>query len=260
MPPFTAIPFTSHRLAASRFSKRILQRTLPIALLGMGASVHAQAPSPGLAAVLAQMDASSKTFVSANANFAWEFYQRVVHDTTRQRGTMYIERGKGGAVSLGTTVYDLDANGKSLPKPSKIIQFSDGVARLYSPDANQVDLFKAGANQANFESFLSLGFGGSGTDLAKAWQITDNGPETLPESGHPVKTEKLTLVSKDSSVRDTVKQVTIWVDPTRDVSLKQIFLLPNGDSRTAFYTDIRRNAKVDKKPYGIPKNATAVQH
>ena len=242
-------------------SSQLSRKVLPLFLvLGAAAGLQAQAPSPQLAAVLTQMDASSRTFQSANADFAWAFYQRIVHDTTRQQGAMYIERGKSGSVSLGTTVYDLDANGKPLPTPSKIIDFSNGVARLYSPAEKQVDQFKAGANQANFESFLSLGFGGSGTEIAKAWQITDNGPETLTEAGHPVKTEKLTLVSKDASVRDTVKQVTVWVDPTRDISLKQIFLLPNGDSRTAVYTDVRLNGKINKKPYEIPKNASVVQH
>ena len=232
---------------------------LAFGTLCVGPQGRAQAPSPQLTAVLAQMDASSKTFHSAGAGFAWEFYQRIVHDTTRQEGAMYIERTQAG-VSLGTTVYDVDAGGKPGSSPSKIIDFSNGVARLYSPAEKQVDVFHAGANQANFESFLSLGFGGSGADLAKAWQVTDGGPETLTESGHPVKVEKLVLVSKDPGVRDTVKQVTIWVDPTRDVSLRQIFLLPNGDSRTANYTDIHLNTKINKGPYSIPKNATVVQH
>ncbi len=253
-------PLTARHLEAHLSFPTLIATILTLGLHALAPQLRAQAPAPQLTAVLAQMDASSKTFQSANASFAWEFYQRIVHDTTRQQGTMYIERSKTGAVSLGTTVYDLDPAGKPLPSPSKIIDFSNGIARLYSPAEKQVDQFKAGANQANFESFLSLGFGGSGTALAKAWQITDNGPETLPEAGHPVKVEKLTLVSKDSGVRDTVKQVTLWVDPTRDISLKQIFLLPNGDSRTAVYTDIRRNDKINKKPYDIPKNATVVQH
>ncbi len=246
--------------ATRRSFTQAAARSFAFGVLAAAPHLLAQTPSSPLAAVLAAMDASSKTFTSAEAHFNWEFYQRVVHDTTRQQGAMYIERSKTGAVSLGTTVYDLDPSGKPLPAPSKIIQFSNGVARLYTPESKQVDLYKTGANQANFESFLSLGFGGSGTDLVKAWQITDNGPETLTESGHPVKTEKLTLVSKDPGVRDTVKQVTVWVDPTRDVSLKQIFLLPNGDSRTALYTDIHRNAKINKKPYEIPKNANVIQH
>lgn len=255
MPPLKTHFFQAHRLLL-----RCAAVSLPLGLLAGSLNAGAQTQSPQLASVLAQMDASSRTFSSASANFAWDFYQRIVHDTTKQQGTMYIERNKAGAVSLGTTVFDLDPSGKPLPAPSKIIDFSNGVARLYSPAEKQVDQFKAGANQANFESFLTLGFGGSGAELAKTWQITDNGPETLPESGHPVKVEKLTLVSKDSGVRDTVKQVTIWVDPTRDVSLKQLFLLPNGDSRTAYYTDVHLNSKINKKPYDIPKNATVIQH
>lgn len=253
--------FASHPLLTVLARPAALGLTL--GLLCSASPLRAQAPSPQssapLGGLLAQMDTASKTFHSASATFQWEFYQRIVHDTTRQQGTMYIERGKDGT-SLGTTVYDFDLNGKPTAAPAKIIDFAGGIARIYTPAEKQVDVFHAGANQATFESFLSLGFGGSGTDLAKAWQITDGGAETLTESGHPVKTEKLTLVSKDAGVRDTVKQVTLWVDPTRDISLKQIFLLPNGDSRTAVYNDLHLNTKLNKSPYGIPKNATVVQH
>ena len=175
---------------------------------------------------------------------------------------MYIANARRPcSASLGTTAYDLNPSSKPLASPSKIIDFSNGLARLYSPAEKQVDQSKASANQARLRKLPLVRLRQKkGTDLAKAWQVADNGPETLTEAGHPVKVEKLTLVSKDAGVRDTVKQVTIWVDPTRDISLKQIFLLPNGDSRTAVYTDIRLNARLNKKPFDIPKNATVVQH
>ena len=54
--------------------------------------------------------------------------------------------------------------------------------------------------------------------------------------------------------------MTLWIDPTRDVSLKQIFFAPNGDMRTTTYANIRLNEKIDKAKYTIPKSATKMPH
>ena len=195
-----------------------------VPFLAFGNAGHAQAPSPQLTAVLSQMDAGSKTFKSATADFQWTFIQKVagVSDTTQQTGSMYIER-TGTAVSFGAKVYDGTA--PSGREPSKIIDFEKGTALIYSPAEKQADRFKAGGSQSAFENYLSLGFGGSGHDLTQAWQITDGGPVTLTEAGKSVKTEKLILVSKDPGVRNNFKQVTLWVDPVRDISLKQVFFI-----------------------------------
>ena len=51
---------------------------LAVALVSTSAPLHAQ-PKPGhLDAVLRQMDAASLKFQSAEANFRWDLYERVV--------------------------------------------------------------------------------------------------------------------------------------------------------------------------------------
>ena len=229
--------------------------------LGAGPRLQAQAPTPQLTAVLAQMDTASRSFTSASASFEWDFYEKIVHDTTRQKGSMFIERGKSGT-EFGATIFDLapgsnPASGNTGSAPSKVLSYNAGLLRVYTPAEKQVDAFKAGANQSNEEGYLSIGFGGSGHDLAAAWDIKDAGPELIAG----VKTERLLLVSKDPGVRHTFAQVTLWIDPVRDVSLKQIFDLPGGDQRTAFYTDIHLNGKLNKDPFKVPgKGVTVMQH
>ena len=75
-----------------------------------------------------------------------------------------------------------------------------------------------------------------------------------------MKVEKLDLASKDPNVKSMFEHVTIWVDPTRGVSLKQIFFAPHGDTRTATYSNLRLNTRVDKHPYVISKSATPIKH
>lgn len=244
------------------FSPMKVLRSFASAALAVGLSapfVHAQAPSPQLAAVIKGLDAAAANFHNAQADVSYDNYTRVVRDHSLETGSIYFERsGKGQ--EMGAIFFNLGADNKPEKSPAKVIAYDGNTLQVYTPGTNQDDVFKAGANQAKYESFLTLGFGGSGSDLVKSWTIQDQGPETLSDGAQQVKTEKLDLVSKDDSVRNLYTHVTIWVDPVRGLSLKQIFYAPNGDSRTAIYSKIRLNSRVDKKPYAISKNAQRIAH
>jgi outer membrane lipoprotein-sorting protein len=200
-----------------------------------------------LTAVLARMDAASARFKNAQADFRQEIYERVVRATTVETGSIYFERA-GKSMEMGAVTRE---EGATQPR---VIAYKDGVLRMFDPGVNQITVLHAGANQAQYESFLTLGFGGSGHDLAQVWNITDQGPETMQEGGQPVKTEKLDLVAKDAAVRNTFSHITIWVDPSRDVSLKQIFYAPSGDTRTAVYSNIKVNGGIDKGSFKMDTN------
>lgn len=229
-------------------------RHLSIAAALVIAPLAASAQSQ-LASVLSQMDAASAHFKSAQANVRYDNYTRVVNDHDIETGSIYIERA-GSTEQMGAVFYNAGPDGKPASTPARIVNFDGNSLRIFTVGTNQVDVFKAGANQAKYDSFLTLGFGGSGKDLARAWDINDQGSETIDG----VKTEKLDLVSKDPSVKNTFTHVTVWIDPSRGVSLKQVFYAPNGDSRTANYSNIRLNSSVNKKPYSISSKAQVVAH
>jgi outer membrane lipoprotein-sorting protein len=201
------------------------------------ACLHAQ-PKPGhLDEVLRQMDAASLKFQAAEADFRWDLYERVVKQTTTQTGTIYFKK-------QGTTT----VMGARIVSPSiKFLEYRDGRLRLFDPGTDHLTIVTSKGNQAQMESFLTLGFGGSGKDLAKAWTIADLGDEMIDG----VQTAKLDLVPKDPAVRNNCTHMTIWVDPIRGISLKQSFYMPSEDYRTAVYANIKYNQKVDEKQYQI---------
>lgn len=210
---------------------------LAASLLFSSAALAVAQPKPGhLDEVLRQMDASSLKFKSAEADFHWDLYEKVVRQvTTQQAGTIFFKKD-AGKTSMGA----------KMTSPSvKLIDYRDGLLRLFDLPTDHLTIVHSKGNQ--MESFLTLGFGGSGKDLAKAWTIADLGMETIDG----VETAKMDLVSKEPSVRTNITHVTIWVDPVRDVSLKQVFYLTSDDYRTAGYNNIRYNQKVDEKPYTI---------
>lgn len=192
--------------------------------------------------VLKEMDAASTKFQSAEAEFRWDLYQRVVRETTTQNGTIYFVKGKDGSTQMGA---------KIAPPQAKTVEYKGGKLRLFDPGTNHLTEMTAGGNQAQYESFLTLGFGGSGSDLQKTWNITDQGSESLNDGEKQVPTEKLDLVAKDPNLRNTFTHVTIWVDPVRGISLKQQFFTPSDDVRTAVYSHIRYNSKVDLGKFAI---------
>jgi len=207
----------------------------------------AVAQSPDL---LKQWDAAAAKFKSAEANVTYETYTRAARATDTQTGSLYIERTPKGQ-SMGAVYKDPGSK-----VPAKIIRYDGGTLHMYTPGTNQDDIFKAGDNRGKYESFLTLGFGGSGTDLAKSWTIKHLGPETI----NGTKTEKLDLVSKDPSVQSTFTHVTIWIDPAQAISIKQQFFAPGGDTRTATYSNFKLGQSINKKPYAIPSKAQPINH
>jgi outer membrane lipoprotein-sorting protein len=221
---------TTRRIAVSLLFSTVALAITPV-------SLKAQ-PKPGhLDEVLRQMDAASLKFQSAEAKFQWDLYERVVKQTTSQAGTIFFK--KQGA----TTVM-----GAKIDSPSaKFLEYRNGTLRLFDPVSDHLTIITSKGNQAQMESFLTLGFGGSGKDLVKAWTISDLGDEVV----NGVQTAKLDLVPKDPAVRNNCTHLTIWIDPARGISLKQSFYMPSEDYRTAVYTDIKYNQKVDEKQYQI---------
>jgi outer membrane lipoprotein-sorting protein len=200
-------------------------------------SAVAQPKAGHLDEVLRQMDAASLKFQSAEATFQWDLYEKVVQQTTTQKGTIYFKKD-GGKTVMGARV----------TSPSiKILEYRNGVLTLFDPGTDHETIITPKGNQAQMESFLTLGFGGSGKEMAKAWTISDLGDEVV----NGVQTAKLDLVPKDPAVRNNCTHMTIWVDATRGITLKQSFYMPSDDYRTAVYSDIKYNQGVDTKPYQI---------
>jgi hypothetical protein len=152
----------------------------------------------------------------------------------------------------------LAADAKPDGPPAQIVEFKDGKLQMLTTGTGQVDVFPAtGKNQATAQTVMTLGFGGSGRDLEKSWTVTDQGAEPMSDGSKTVSVEKLDLVSKDPTIRNNFTHIVIWVDPARDVSLKQVSYnasngTPTGDTRTVFYTNIRLNEKkVNTDPFAI---------
>jgi outer membrane lipoprotein-sorting protein len=236
-----------------KIMSRFVVAVAGLALLSGADTLYAQSNSQQLNAVLAKMDAASKTFKSAQADFQWDYYEKIVKDTTTQVGTIYFQRD-GANTEMGAVITDPTAKGKVV----KAIHFKGAELQMFDPGVDQITVLNEASNQAEIESFLTLGFGAGGSDLAKAWNITDLGPETVDGTA----TEKLDLVNKNPEARKTVLHVTIWIDPTRAIALKQVAYQTGGNYRTATYSHVRLNQSIDKGKFAFKtdKKTQTIRH
>lgn len=216
-----------------------MKLTLALLVLTLATCVTAFAPALGqnsadssaLDAVLKRMDTAAASFRTTRAEFEWDRYEKVIDEVDDiQSGTIYYRRtGKDVEMKLDITKPDL-----------KYVLFSDGKFRVYQPKPDQVTVYDAGKNRADFENYLVLGFGGSGQDMVKAFDVTYVGPETV----NSVATAKLQLVPKSEKLRTTFKQIVLWIDVERGISVQQQFFEPQGDYRLAKYSAIKVNEKI----------------
>jgi outer membrane lipoprotein-sorting protein len=254
------MPISKSRLAATSL---VFAGTFAIgvAVTGCGYDrVEAAQTKSRLQICLDQMDAASKNFQSAQADLRQEIFTKVMKDTETKAGQIYFER-KNGSTQMGMKLLAADA--KPGAPPAQIVEFKGGILKMFDTGTNQVDQFAASKNQSFAETVMTLGFGGSGTALAKSFAITDQGPEQMSDGSKSVAVEKLDLVAKDPAIKNTYSHITIWVDPVRDVSLKQTLVdASTGDTKTMVYTNIRPNQKVDEAAFAIQckGKCTVVQH
>jgi outer membrane lipoprotein-sorting protein len=204
-------------------------------LLAAVAAVAAEAPqaassSADLEKVLNQMDVVAASFKTAEADFVWDQYTKVVNETDTQAGKVYFRR----------TPKETEMAADITQPTPKYVLYQDSTVRVYEPRIDQVTLYKTGKNRAEVESFLVLGFGGRGHDLAKSFEVSFQGYE---QAGG-VRAAKLNLVPKTGKGKNIFDHIILWIDSARGISVQQQFFEPQGDYRLAKYSNIKLNQSI----------------
>jgi outer membrane lipoprotein-sorting protein len=212
------------------------------ALMPVGASSQESKPADpaALDSVLRKMDAVAANFTTAQANFQWETYQKVIDEVVDYQTGIIYYRKSNKQIEMMAEVKRAGSSASSMKDEPKFVLLSGGKVRLYQPKTDQVTEFDLGKNQSDFESYIVLGFGASGQDLQKNFGVTYMGPETIDG----VKTAKLQLIPKSQKVKNTYSQIFLWIDLDRGVSVQQQLFQPQGDYRLAKYSQIKLHDKV----------------
>lgn len=202
---------------------------------------QAKPSDPGaLDAVLKKMDAVAANFTTAQANFQWQTYQKVIDEIVDVETGVIYYRKSNKQIEMMAEVKQGGTSASTLQPEPKFVLLSGGEIRLYEPKVERVTEFDLGKNQTEFESYIVLGFGASGQDLQKSFEVTYEGPETIDK----VSTAKLQLIPKSPKVKSTYDRILLWIDPARGISVQQQLFQPQGDYRLARYSQIKLHEKI----------------
>jgi outer membrane lipoprotein-sorting protein len=152
---------------------------------------------------------------------------------------MYIQKTGAGI--------QMAADFKQPPDQQKYVVYRDGKVEFYQPKINQVTVYDAGKNKEAFESFLVLGFGSPGHDLAKQFSLNYAGSENLQGTN----TAKLELTPKSERVRNMFSRIVLWID-SAGVSRQQQFFESSGDYRLVKYNNFVKNKKLPHDAFKLP--------
>lgn len=212
--------------------------------LAAGGFLHPSAAAPQkidvtLESVLKKMDATAAEFRTVQASLQWETYEKVIDEVDDvETGTIYYRR-VGKDIEMMADIKMAGNSLKSLKPAPKYVLYKEGKIRMYQPKVDQVTEYDPGKNRSEFESYAVLGFGGSGQDLVKAFDVTLVGSETIDG----IATAQLELVPKSEKVRNTYSKILLWIDLNRGISVQQKFVTPQGDYRLCKYPEVRLNEK-----------------
>jgi outer membrane lipoprotein-sorting protein len=181
------------------------------------------------------MDTAAANFRNAQADFVWDQFQQVVNDHDVQKGKIYFRRSEKETQMLA------DIAGHNGEPIQKTLLYNGGKVQVYEPKLERVTVYSPGKNKSDVESFLALGFGGSGREMLKSFDVKYLGTEKIDG----IDTAKLELVPKSKSVRGMFDRFVLWIDPARGISVQQQAFEPaTGDYRLSKYSNIQLNQKL----------------
>src|SRR6476659_3972708 len=105
---------------------------------------HSSAPIPQtsgdsitLDTVLKKMDAMAGTFRTAQAEFEWDNYQKVIDEVVDvETGTIYYRRS-GKDIEMMADVKKSGTSATAMKPEQKYVLFSEGKVRMYTPKTDQ---------------------------------------------------------------------------------------------------------------------------
>ncbi len=200
-----------------------------VVCLALAAPAIVAAPDSALDQVLARMDRAAKDFKSMTSQVTYVTHTEVLNENDEEKGTITMKKVHAGEVE---GLVDFTSPDR------KTVAFEKRFARQYLPKLKTVQVFDLKKHAEQIEQFIMIGFGTSGSELAKDYDMTVLGTE--PWEGQ--QTVHLQLIPKAADYKQYVKAIELWIPAQGDpYPLHEKALEPSGDYRLVTYSDLKIN-------------------
>jgi outer membrane lipoprotein-sorting protein len=197
-----------------------------LALAGCGAMA---APNDTLRQVLARMDQAAANFKSMTAQVNYVTHTDVLNEDDKESGVVTMKKVQPDEVQGRVDFTGPDA---------KIITFEKRKFQQYLPKIKILQIYDLAKHGEQLDKFLMIGFGTSGMELAKGYDVTVLGTETAVGQS----AIHLQLLPKDGEARQYVQKLELWIPAEGDPSpLREKIIEPSGDYRLVTYSGVKIN-------------------
>lgn len=210
---------------------RLRASTILLCLIALAATTLAS-PNDSLHALQARMDKAANEFKSMTSQVAWVTHTDVLNEDSTETGKITMKKVQAGEVQGLVEFIAPDKKFFSLGKQS---------LRIFIPKIKTVQVFELGDQADLVDQFVMIGFGTSGTTLARDYEMKVLPAE--PVQGQPdVATIRLELIPKAGKVRELIKKVELWIPERGDpYPIQEKISQSSGDYRLVTYSDLKIN-------------------
>ncbi len=192
--------------------------------------------------VLAAMDKSGSSFRDMSASLTRVDFTAVIKDTTQETGAVKMQRAGSREVRLKIEFGE--------PDPRTVV-FEKATAQIYYPKIQTLQIYNLGKQRSLIDQFLLLGFGSSGAELSRNYNLKAGGEEEVAGQA----ATRIELTPKSASALEYLKRAELWISPN-GYPVQQKFHRPSGDYTLITYKDLKINANLPEDTFRLvlPKN------
>jgi outer membrane lipoprotein-sorting protein len=174
--------------------------------------------------ILTRMDKAAGDFKSMTAQVNWITHTDVLNEDDKETGSVTMKKVQAGEVQ---GLVDFTAPDR------KTITFEKRKYQEYLPKMKTVQVFDLTKHGEQIDKFIMIGFGTSGMELAKDYDVSMLGTESV--NGQSA--IHLQLIPKAADAKQYVKKLELWIPAQGDpYPLREKILEPSGDYRVAVYS------------------------
>jgi len=189
-------------------------------------------PGDSLKDLKTRMDQASIQFKSMTAHVTWKTHVDSIDDNSAETGNVIMMKAQSGEVRALVEFIEPDRRFVHLEKTS---------LQIYYPKIKTVQVWDLGDQGEQVEQFVMIGFGTSGTSLAKDYDMTVLGAEAV-KGQQTIPAIRLQLIPKSGKARELIKKLELWIPTQGDpYPIQEKISQSSGDYRLVIYSDLKIN-------------------
>lgn len=205
---------------------------------------------PDVQALLARMDKAANEFKSMTARVTYVTHTAALDEDDTETGTVIRQKVQPGEVE-GLVDF-------VTPDPHRV-RFEKRRVEIFRPKIKQLEVYDLAKYGEQVDKFVMIGYGTSGSEVAKDYDVTVLGVEALKDQ--PGRFTHARLVPKSEEARQYMKNLELWIpEQGEPYPVRERILEPSGDYVVVSYSDLKINPplKSDALQLNLPAGVKTV--